>query len=63
MIVALDSIDATVVLLDDIISPDTVDAPEEHQEVIIPSHNLIMLNRVCVLPAEFAEDMEATHLH
>ena len=63
VIVALDSIDATVVLLDDIISPDTVDAPEEHQEVIIPSHNLIMLNRVCVLPAEFAEDMEATHLH
>lgn len=63
VIVALDSIDATVVLLDDIISPDTVDAPEEHQEVIIPSHSLIMLNRVCVLPAEFAEDMEATHLH
>jgi hypothetical protein len=63
VIVALDSIDAAVVLLDDIISPDTVDAPEEHQEVIIPSHNLIMLNRVCVLPAEFAEDMEATHLH
>jgi hypothetical protein len=63
VIVSLDSIDATVVLLDDIISPDTVDAPEEHQEVIIPSHNLIMLNRVCVLPAEFAEDMEATHLH
>ena len=63
VIVALDSIDATVVLLDDIISPDTIDAPEEHQEVIMPSHSLIMLNRVCVLPPEFAEDMEATHLH
>lgn len=63
VIVALDSIDATVVLLDDIITPDTVDVPEEHQEVIIPSHSLIILNRVCVLPAEFAEDMEATHLH
>ena len=63
VIVALDSIDATVVLLDDIISSDTVDAPEEHQEIIIPNHSLVMLNRVCVLPAEFAEDMEATHLH
>ncbi|MBQ0730748.1 MAG: hypothetical protein KBT75_08615 [Oleispira antarctica] len=63
VIVALDSIDATVVLLDDIIAPETVDAPEELQDVIMPSHRLLMLNRVCVLPAEFAEDMEATLLH
>lgn len=63
VIVALDSIDATVVLLDDITSPDTFEAPEEHKEVVMPSHSLVMLNRVCVLPAEFAEDMEATHLH
>jgi hypothetical protein len=63
VIVALDSIDATVVLLDDIISPETVDAPEEEQEVIMPSHSLLMLNRVCVLPAEFAEDVEGSVLH
>ncbi|CCK75003.1 conserved hypothetical protein [Oleispira antarctica RB-8] len=63
VIVALDSIDATVVLLDDIIAPETVDAPEELEDVIMPSHRLLMLNRVCVLPAEFAEDMEATLLH
>lgn len=63
VIVALDSIDATVVLLDDIIAPETVDAPEELQDVIMPSHRLLMLNRVCVLPAGFAEDVEATLLH
>jgi hypothetical protein len=63
VIVGLDSIDATVVLLDDIISPETIDAPEEQQEVIMPNHRLLMLNRVCVLPPEFAEDEEATLLH
>ena len=63
VVVALDSIDATVVLLDDIIAPETMDAPEELQDVIMPSHSLLMLNRVCVLPAEFAEDVEATLLH
>jgi hypothetical protein len=63
VIVALDSIDATVILLDDIISPDTADAPEDLQEVIMQSHSLLMLNRVCVLPPEFAEDVEGTVLH
>jgi hypothetical protein len=63
VIVALDSIDATVVLLDDIISPETLREPEEQQDVIMPSHSLLMLNRICVLPAEFAEDVEATVLH
>jgi len=53
----LDSIDATVVLLDDILAPDSED------EVIMPSHSLLMLNRVCVLPAEFAEDVDAPMLH
>lgn len=63
VIVALDSIDATVILLDDIISPETADAPEELQDVIMPSHSLLMLNRVCVLPAEFSEDVEGAVLH
>jgi hypothetical protein len=63
VIVALDSIDATVILLDDIISPDTADVPEGLQEVIMQSHSLLMLNRVCVLPPEFAEDVEGTVLH
>jgi len=57
VIVALDSIDATVILLDDIPVPDSDD------KVIMPSHSLLMLNRVCVLPAEFAEDVEAPILH
>lgn len=63
VIVALDSIDATVVLLDDILSPVTEDEPEGELDVIMPSHTLLMLNRVCVLPAEFAEDVEAPVLH
>jgi hypothetical protein len=63
VIVALDSLDATVILLDDIISPDTADVPEGLQEVIMQSHSLLMLNRVCVLPPEFAEDVEGTVLH
>lgn len=63
VIVALDSIDATVVLLDDIISSEVSTGPEEECEVIMPSHSLLMLNRVCVLPAEFAEDVEAPVLH
>ncbi|HCM06308.1 MAG TPA: hypothetical protein DIC30_09885 [Oceanospirillales bacterium] len=63
VIVALDSIDATVVLLDDIVSPDSAGLPEDEQDVIMPSHSLLMLNRVCVLPAEFAEDVDASVLH
>jgi hypothetical protein len=68
VIVALDSIDATVVLLDDIVSDDIVssasaDLSEDEQEVIMPSHSLLILNRVCVLPAEFAEDVDASVLH
>jgi hypothetical protein len=62
VIVALDSIDATVVLLDDIVLESSSD-DVEGQKVIMPSHSLIMLNRVCVLPAEFAEDVEAPILH
>ncbi|OUS38655.1 hypothetical protein A9R00_10315 [Oleispira antarctica] len=63
VIVALDSIDATVILLDDIITLESAEMPEDEQEVIMPSHSLLMLNRVCVLPAEFAEDVDATVLH
>jgi hypothetical protein len=63
VIVALDSIDATVILLDDIISLETASAPEEEQEVVMPSHSLLMLNRVCVLPAEFAEDVDGAVFH
>ncbi|MGK0405932.1 MAG: hypothetical protein ACJAR6_001311 [Oleispira sp.] len=63
VVVALDSIDATVVLLDDIMSPETLREPEEQQDVIMPSHSLLMLNRVCILPADFAEDVDATVLH
>ena len=68
VIVALDSIDATVVLLDDLVSDDIVssasaDLSEDEQEVIMPSHSLLILNRVCVLPAEFAEDVDASVLH
>jgi hypothetical protein len=63
VVVALDSIDATVVLLDDIMSPETLREPEEQQYVIMPSHSLLMLNRVCILPADFAEDVDATVLH
>jgi hypothetical protein len=62
VIVALDSIDASVVLLDDIVLEGS-SATVDEQEVIMPSHSLIMLNRVCVLPAEFAEDVEAKTLH
>lgn len=57
VIVALDSIDATVVTLEDITEEDS------GQEVIMPSHSLLMLNRVGVLPVEFAEGSEATVLH
>lgn len=63
VIVALDSIDATVVLLDDIVSSASADLSEDEQEVIMPSHSLLILNRVCVLPAEFAEDVDASVLH
>ena len=63
VIVALDSIDATVILLDDIITLESAEMPEEEQEVVMPSHSLLMMNRVCVLPAEFAEDVDATVLH
>ncbi|MFT6113085.1 MAG: hypothetical protein ACJA10_000009 [Oleispira sp.] len=63
VVVALDSIDATVVLLDDIMAPEAFREHEEQQDVIMPSHSLLMLNRVCVLQAEFAEDVEATVLH
>lgn len=63
VIVALDSIDATVILLDDIITLETASAPEEEQEVVMPSHSLLMLNRVCVLAPEFAEDVEGAVLH
>ena len=63
VIVALDSIDATVILLDDIITLESAEMPEDEQEVVMPSHSLLMLNRVCVLPAEFAEDVDATVLH
>ena len=62
VIVALDSIDASVVLLDDIVLEGS-SATLDEQEVIMPSHSLIMVNRVCVLPAEFAEDVEAKTLH
>jgi hypothetical protein len=62
VIVALDSIDASVVLLDDIVLEGS-SATVDEQEVIMPSHSLIMVNRVCVLPAEFAEDVEAKTLH
>ena len=57
VIVALDSIDATCVLLDDIIAPDADD------EVVMPTHSLIMVNRVAVLSPDFAEDVEASLLH
>ncbi|MBL4798844.1 MAG: hypothetical protein JKY50_15615 [Oleispira sp.] len=63
VIVALDSIDATVVLLDDIITLESAAKPEEEQEVVMPSHSLLMLNRVCVLAPEFADDVDATVLH
>lgn len=57
VIVNLDSIDATCVLLDDVMAKDSED------EVIMPSHSLIMVNRVAVLTPDFAEDVEATILH
>jgi hypothetical protein len=63
VIVALDSIDATVVLLDDIITLESASAPEEEQDVVMPSHSLLMFNRVCVLPAEFAEDVDGSVFH
>jgi hypothetical protein len=57
VIVALDSIDATCVLLDDIM------ATGSEKKVILPSHSLLMVNRVSVLTPDFAEDVEATILH
>lgn len=63
VIVALDSIDATVVLLDDIVAQGSSGSSKPPQEVIMPSHRLLMLNRACVLPAEFADEVEATVLH
>lgn len=57
VIVDLDSIDATVVLLDDILEKDS------EESVVMPSHSLLMVNRVAVLPAEFAEDVDASVLH
>lgn len=63
VIVSLDSIDATVVLLDDVVTLETAELPEDEQDLVMPSHSLLMLNRVCVLPAEFAEDVDASVLH
>lgn len=57
VVVGLDSIDATCVLLDDIMVPDS------EEEVLMTSHSLLMVNRVAVLPPDFAEDVEATTLH
>jgi len=46
IIVALDSIDATCILLDPIINP--------AGDLLIPDHNVLMVNRLAVLPAAFA---------
>lgn len=46
IIVGLDSIDATCVLLD---------ALMDNDELLIPDHSLLMINRLCVLPASFAD--------
>lgn len=58
VIVALDSIDATVILLDHL-----VDTGRAEHEVIMPRNSLIMMNRVCVLPPEFAEGISGVVLH
>lgn len=65
VIVALDSIDATVILLDNLVEPNEQDAlePEEGPEVIMPRNSLIMLSRVCILPPEFAEGISGVILH
>jgi hypothetical protein len=57
VVVALDSIDATVVLLEDVVEKDS------DIEAIMPSHSLLMINRITVLPVEFAEAAEGTVMH
>ena len=46
VIVGLDSIDATCVLMDSLMSGD---------ELQVPDHSLLVINRHCVLPASFAD--------
>lgn len=47
IIVALDSIDATCILLDTL--------NDQSGETLIPDHSVLMVNRLSVLPAAFAE--------
>lgn len=57
IIVALDSIDATCILLDPLIDPGG--------DILIPDHSVLMVNRLAVLPAAFAvtDNGEGATLH
>ncbi len=46
IIVGLDSVDATCILLDPVF---------DHGQVLIPDHSVLVVNRLSVLPASFAE--------
>lgn len=64
VIVALDSIDATVILLDNLMNTEEQGGPEGiDEEVVMPRNSLLMLNRVCILPPEFAAGITAVVLH
>ena len=55
IIVGLDSVDATCILLDPVFS---------NSQVLIPDHSVLIVNRLSVLPATFADSdsgEEATH--
>jgi hypothetical protein len=55
VIVDLDSIDATCILLDEVV--------DENDEVLLPGYQLLMMNRSAVLPAEFGDEVEPEVLH
>jgi len=55
VIVDLDSIDATCILLDEVVDDD--------DQILMPGYQLLVVNRAAVLPAEFGEDVDPEVVH
>lgn len=55
VIVDMDSIDATCILLDEVVDDDN--------DVILPGYQLLMINRSAVLPAEFGDEVDPDVVH
>lgn len=57
VVVDLDSIDATCVLLDDIVDDESPD------DILMPCYQLLVVNRAAVLPAEFGNEVDPEVVH